>query len=146
MKGLVVLCVSIFFAWPVTADTAGSGELNALVTEACDYLGANGFTNCHVLEGGINEWMALGKPVMKGQHRLSLEGQVRAIAGGMILIGVALGFTVHSGFFLLPAIVGAGLLHAGLTDSCLMGLLLSKLPMNRIGNSRSAQEKKGDSL
>ena len=113
---------------------------------ACDYLGANGFTNCHALEGGINGWMALGKPVIKGQHRLSLEGQVRAIAGGMILIGVALGFTLHSGFFLLPAIVGAGLLHAGLTDSCLMGLLLSKLPMNRIGNSRSAQEKKGDSL
>ena len=113
---------------------------------ACDYLGANGFTNCHALEGGINGWMALGKPVIKGQHRLSLEGQVRAITGGMILIGVALGFTIHSGFFLLPAIVGAGLLHAGLTDSCLMGLLLSKLPMNRIGNSRSAQEKKGDSL
>ena len=113
---------------------------------ACDYLGANGFTNCHTLEGGMNGWIALGKPVIKGQHRLSLEGQVRAIAGGMILIGVALGFTVHSGFFLLPAIVGAGLLHAGLTDSCLMGLLLSKLPMNRIGNSPSASGKKGDSL
>jgi len=113
---------------------------------ACDYLGANGFTNCHMLDGGINAWLAQGKPVIKGQQRISLEGQVRAIAGGMILIGVALGFTVHSGFFLLPAIVGAGLLHAGLTDSCLMGMLLSKLPMNRIGNSHSASGKKGDSL
>ena len=113
---------------------------------ACDYVGANGLSNCRTLAGGINAWLAQGKPVIKGQHRLSLEGQVRTIAGGMILIGVALGFTVHSGFFLLPAIVGAGLLHAGLTDSCLMGLLLSKLPMNRIGNSPSASGKKGDSL
>ncbi len=113
---------------------------------ACDYLGANGFTNCQPLEGGMNGWLALGKPVIKGQHRRSLEGQVRAIAGGMILTGVALGFTVHSGFFLLPAMVGAGLLHAGLTDSCLMGLLLSKLPMNRIGKSHPANRKKGDAL
>ena len=113
---------------------------------AYEYLTNNGLTNCEILEGGITGWVDQGKPVIKGQERISLEGQVRAIAGGLILIGVGLGFTVHSGFFLLPAIVGAGLLHAGLTDSCLMGMLLSKLPMNRIGNSRSVSGKKGDSL
>ncbi len=112
---------------------------------AFEYLTNNGITNCDILEGGITDWVAQEKPVIKGQHRISLEGQVRAIAGGSILAGVALGFLVHSGFFLLPAIVGAGLLHAGLTDSCLMGMLLSKLPMNRIGNSPSAMGKKGDS-
>ena len=102
---------------------------------AYEYLTNNGLTNCEILEGGITAWVDQGKPVINGQRRISLEGQVRAIAGGLILLGVALGFMVHSGFFLLPAIVGAGLLHAGLTDSCLMGMLLSKLPMNRIGNS-----------
>ena len=112
---------------------------------AFEYLTNNGITNCDILEGGITDWVAQEKPVIKGQHRISLEGQVRAIAGGSILAGVALGFLVHSGFFLLPAIVGAGLLHAGLTDSCLMGMLLSKLPMNRIGNSPSVMGKKGDS-
>ena len=111
-----------------------------------EYLTNNGITNCGILEGGITTWLAQEKPVIKGQHRISLEGQVRAIAGGLILAGVALGFMVHSGFFLIPAIVGVGLLHAGLTDSCLMGMLLSKVPMNRIGNSPSAMEKKGDSL
>ena len=111
---------------------------------AYEYLTNNGLTNCEILEGGITAWVDQGKPVIKGQQRISLEGQVRAIAGGLILIGVALGFTVHSGFFFLPAIIGAGLLHAGLTDSCLMGMLLSKLPMNRIGNSQSAIGKKGD--
>ena len=113
---------------------------------AYEYLTNNGLTNCEILDGGITAWVDQGKPVIKGQQRISLEGQVRAIAGGLILIGVALGFTIHSGFFFLPAIVGAGLLHAGLTDSCLMGMLLSKLPMNRIGNSKSAGGKKGDPL
>jgi len=106
------------------------------VNIAYEYLTNNGITNCDILEGGITDWVAQGKPVIKGQQRISLEGQVRAIAGGLILLGVGLGFVVHSGFFLLPAMVGAGLLHAGLTDSCLMGMLLSKLPMNRLGNFR----------
>ena len=113
---------------------------------AYEYLTNNGLTNCEILEGGITAWVDQGKPVVKGQQRISLEGQVRAIAGGLILLGVGLGFTVHSGFFLLPAIVGAGLLHAGLTDSCLMGMLLSRLPMNRLGGSHSESGKKGGSL
>ena len=113
---------------------------------AYEYLTNNGLTNCGILEGGITTWVEQGKPVIKGQQGISLEGQVRAIAGGLILLGVALGFTIHSGFFVLPAIVGAGLLHAGLTDSCLMGMVLSKLPMNRIANSQSANGKKGNIL
>lgn len=111
---------------------------------AYEYLTNNGLTNCEILEGGITAWVAQGKPVIKGKQGMSLEGQVRAIAGGLILLGVGLGFTVHSGFFLLPAIVGGGLLHAGLTDSCLMGMVLSKLPMNRIAISHSAKGEKGD--
>ncbi len=113
---------------------------------AYEYLTNNGLTNCEILEGGITAWVDQGKPVIKGRQGISLEGQVRAIAGGLILIGVGMGFWVHSGFFLLPAMVGAGLLHAGLTDSCLMGMVLSKLPMNRIANSHSVKGKKGDVL
>jgi rhodanese-related sulfurtransferase len=101
---------------------------------AYEYLTNQGITNCGILEGGITAWVNQGKPVVRGQQRISLEGQVRAIAGGLILVGVALGLTVHSGFLLLPTFVGVGLLHAGLTDSCLMGMLLSKLPYNRIRN------------
>ena len=112
---------------------------------AYEYLINHGLTNCGILEGGITAWVNQGKPVVRGQQRISLEGQVRAIAGGLILVGVALGFTVHVGFFFLPAMVGAGLLHAGLTDSCLMGMLLTKLPMNRIENSPQKKGKKGDS-
>ncbi len=113
---------------------------------AYEYLTNNGVTNCEILEGGITAWVDQGKPLIKGQQGISLEGQVRAIAGGLIIIGVAMGFMFHSGFFLIPAIVGIGLLHAGLTDSCLMGMILSKLPMNRIEHSHSVKGKKGDIL
>ena len=99
---------------------------------AYEYLINQGLTNCGILEGGITAWVNQGKPVVRGQHRMSLEGQVRAIAGVLILVGVGLGLTIHSWFLLLPTVVGVGLLHAGLTDSCLMGMLLSNLPYNRI--------------
>lgn len=105
------------------------------VKQAYDVLTSHGITECTILPGGITEWIKEGKPVIRGQHRLSLEGQVRAIAGGLVLLGVGFSVTVHWGFLLLPTLVGLGLLHAGLTDSCLMGMLLSKLSYNRTGIS-----------
>ena len=39
--------------------------------------------------------------------------------------------TLHPAWGLLAAGVGAGLLFAGLTDSCAMGMMLTKLPYNR---------------
>ena len=99
--------------------------------QAHEILTSHGVTNCTILPGGITEWINQGKPVIQGQPHLSLEGQVRAIAGTLVLIGVILGNFVHPGFLVIPAFVGAGLLHAGLTDSCMMGMLLAKLPYNR---------------
>jgi rhodanese-related sulfurtransferase len=98
---------------------------------AHELLTRQGVTNCSVLEGGISRWIEENKPLIRGRNRLSLEAQVRAIAGAIILLGIGLTLAVHPGFLLIPALVGAGLLHAGLTDSCLMGMLLAKLPYNR---------------
>jgi hypothetical protein len=53
----------------------------------------------------------------------------------LVLLGVALGATVHSAFFGLSAFVGAGLVFAGVTDWCGMGLLLAKMPWNRTPQS-----------
>ncbi len=41
--------------------------------------------------------------------------QVQIAAGALILLGVLLGYTVSSGFFLLSGAVGAGLTFAGVT-------------------------------
>ncbi|MDT7042394.1 rhodanese-like domain-containing protein [Candidatus Nitronereus thalassa] len=87
--------------------------------------------HCHLLEGGITAWKTAGHPVVQGQRAISLEGQVRMAAGVLIVVGTLLGVAVNPWFLLLPAGVGLGLFHAGYTDSCLMGMVLAKLPFNR---------------
>jgi rhodanese-related sulfurtransferase len=85
-----------------------------------------------VVEGGTLAWIAANLPVTRSAVKMiSLERQVRIAAGSLVLIGVLLGWFVHRGFYGLAAFVGAGLVFAGITDFCGMGLLLAKLPWNR---------------
>lgn len=91
-----------------------------------------GFDGCVLVEGGTQAWIEAGFPVNRGAARIiSLERQVRIAAGALVLTGVVLGWLVHPGFYALSALVGAGLVFAGITDFCGMGLLLAKLPWNR---------------
>lgn len=83
------------------------------------------------LKGGIAAWKAAGLPVQSGKGPLPIMRQVQIVAGSMALAGVVLGFAVHPGFFVVSGIVGAGLLHAGLSGNCMMANLLMKLPYNR---------------
>jgi rhodanese-related sulfurtransferase len=99
---------------------------------AYDYLTNNGVSNCRILKGGITGWVNSGKPVIRGHKSFSLEGQVRAIAGSLMVLGVGLGISVNLWFLLIPVLVEIGLIHAGLTDLCLMGMVLSRLSMNQI--------------
>lgn len=69
--------------------------------------------NCHLLEGGITGWKAAGNPIVQGQRAISLEGQVRMVAGALIVLGTILGVAVNPWLLALPAGVGAGLFHAG---------------------------------
>ena len=94
-------------------------------------LKAAGMANLHVLEGGMNAWVGGGFPVGGGKRRLSLERQVRIVAGTLAATGGLLGFFVNPAFALIPAFVGSGLAFAGVTDICGMGLLLARLPYNR---------------
>lgn len=87
--------------------------------------------NLHVLEGGMNGWLAAGLEVNRGRARLSLERQVRIVAGALAATGALLALLVNPLFALLPAFVGSGLVFAGVTDTCGMAMLLSKLPYNR---------------
>lgn len=52
---------------------------------------------------------------------------IRAIAGGFILISVALGLFVHQYWFGFTAFVGANLLQSSITKWCLMEDILTKL-------------------
>ena len=53
------------------------------------------------------------------------------VAGGLVLLGVVLGFLVSPLLFGLSAFVGAGLVMAGATGWCGMATLLRHLPWNR---------------
>ncbi len=85
----------------------------------------------HVLDGGMVAWNRAGFAVSRGRQVWSIERQVRAIAGALVLIGVLGSLLLWQPLIYLGLLVGAGLLFAGLTDTCTMGLLLTRLPFNR---------------
>jgi rhodanese-related sulfurtransferase len=100
--------------------------------KAAGELTGAGYANALVVEGGTQGWIAAGLPVERsGAKRMSLERQVRIAAGSLILLGVLLGFLFHPAFFLLSGFIGAGLIVAGITDWCGMGLLIARFPWNR---------------
>ena len=96
-----------------------------------DALRAAGMANLYVLDGGMAAWVATGQPVREGVRRVSLERQVRIAAGALAATGGFLALVVNPLFALLPALVGSGLVFAGITDTCTMGMLLARLPYNR---------------
>ena len=80
----------------------------------------------------LDGWKKAGLPVAVNKSQpLPLMRQVQIAAGGLILIGVVLGYTVNSVFFLLSGFVGAGLLLAGISGFCGMARLLDKMPWNQ---------------
>lgn len=83
------------------------------------------------LEGGIEVWKSAGHPTVKGKGTISIERQVRIGAGAIVAVFSILGWTVSPGFLGVPVFVGCGLVFAGITDFCGMGILLSKMPWNR---------------
>ena len=94
-------------------------------------LAAAGMPELHVLDGGMTAWTAAGLPTRRGAPRMSLERQVRIAAGALAATGGLLALFVDPRFAALPAFVGGGLVFAGVTDTCAMGLLLARLPYNR---------------
>lgn len=98
---------------------------------ACQKLVAAGHREIVNVAGGTQACIEAGLPVIRGQKAMSLERQVRIAAGLLVLTGVALGYLVHPGLFALSGAIGAGLVFAGVTDSCMMGNLLAKMPWNQ---------------
>ena len=84
-----------------------------------------------VVEGGTGLWHEQGLPVEKDKSVISLERQVRITAGTLVFLGTLLGVFVNQYFLIIPGFVGAGLVFAGVTDTCGMALLLARMPWNR---------------
>lgn len=100
--------------------------------QAAEKLMKKGFTDIHVVEGGMMAWAGANLPVIKGESKVwSLERQVRFTAGLLVLLGVVLTVFVHPYFLVIPAFIGAGLAFAGATDWCGMAMLLARMPWNK---------------
>ena len=100
--------------------------------QAAAQLEQGGFQKCCVVEGGTSAWAAAGLPVNRGKsHRISLERQVRIAAGLLVLSGVLLSQFVNPAFIWLSGFIGAGLIFAGTTDWCGMGMLIARMPWNQ---------------
>ena len=99
--------------------------------QAAEVLAGLGLPGLHVLDGGISAWEAAGKEIRRGRQRWALDRQVRGLAGGLGALGVLGGLTLGRPLLSLAGAVGGGLAFSALTDSCALGMLLSRLPYNR---------------
>lgn len=100
--------------------------------QAAEKLMKKGFTDIHVVQGGMAAWAGADLPVIKGESKVwSLERQVRFTAGLLVLAGVVLGFAVTPYFLILSGFVGAGLVFSAATDTCGMAMMLARMPWNK---------------
>ena len=130
----------------VTAEAGSDGPIYFICKsggrsgKACEKLIAAGVTNVISVDGGTTACEAAGLPVVRGQKAMSLERQVRIAAGALVFGGVML--ATFAGNDMLEKVglgiagfVGAGLVFAGITDTCGMAMLISRMPWNQVGGS-----------
>jgi rhodanese-related sulfurtransferase len=99
--------------------------------QAANKLSREGKDDLVLLEGGMNAWQQAGAPVRRGEvQRWALERQVRLVAGSLVLATVAASAWLPRTKW-VGAGVGGGLVFAAVSNTCMMGNLLSKLPYNR---------------
>jgi rhodanese-related sulfurtransferase len=97
-----------------------------------------GYENVVNVDGGTTAWVDAGLPVVRGKKAISLERQVRIAAGAIALLGSVAAMVTGNVYFAgIPAFIGAGLTFAGVTDTCGMGMMLSKMPWNQCSGDQS---------
>jgi rhodanese-related sulfurtransferase len=85
-----------------------------------------------ILDGGIDAWKNAGLPVIEDKKQpIEMMRQVQIVAGSLVVAGTTLGFFLHPGFYALSVFVGAGLVFAGVSGTCMMARLLVLAPWNR---------------
>ncbi|MBM9537687.1 rhodanese-like domain-containing protein [Desulfobulbus alkaliphilus] len=98
-----------------------------------------GFSDVKVLQGGVNAWEREGlplhgtNPTPDTRGPISLERQVRIAAGSLVVLFGALGFFAAPVFIWGALFVGAGLVYAGISNTCGMAMLLTQAPWNKSG-------------
>ncbi|MFH1357786.1 MAG: rhodanese-like domain-containing protein [bacterium] len=89
--------------------------------------------NVLCVNGGTVAWEQEGLPVEKGAccQTMSVERQVRIVAGFLVVLGSVLGYFINPLYFIMSGFVGCGLMFAGVTDTCGMAAVLEGMPWNK---------------
>ncbi len=105
--------------------------------QAQEQLASAGLPDLPILEGGMLAWQQAGGPVVQDVIRWDLERQVRLVVGLIVVASIALSLVVPPARFVAGA-VGLGLIFAAVTNTCMLGMMISRLPYNRPRTSRDA--------
>lgn len=123
---------SLCEAWAAGDDVYLICQAGGRAAKAAEALSQHTAANLYVIEGGTPQSIAAGCPCNTSDRQvISIERQVRIVAGALVAIGTLLGVLVHPYFLGVPAFVGCGLFFAGVSDTCMMGMLLAKMPWNQ---------------
>ena len=111
--------------------------------KACEKLIASGFSDVISVDGGTTACEAAGLPVVRGRKAMSLERQVRIAAGAIVFGGVMLAAFADNDMLEkiglgIAGFVGAGLVFAGITDTCGMAMLIARMPWNQVSGSATS--------
>jgi rhodanese-related sulfurtransferase len=110
---------------------------------ACEAMMTAGHTKVINIEGGTIACEAAGLPVVRGRKTISLERQVRIATGSLVFVGVLLGsfggsYGVQCAGLFLAGFIGAGLVFAGVTDTCGIAIVIAKMPWNQSRSSKTS--------
>lgn len=104
--------------------------------EAAGEIQSCGYLEAYALEGGLAAWKTAGLATeLNRTAPISLQRQVQITAGSMVVIGILLAWLVSPWFALLSGFVGAGLVFAGVSNTCALARILALLPYNRRENT-----------
>ena len=103
-------------------------------SQAEQALGQAGLPGLRILDGGMNSWQRAGAPVNHGRRTWDLERQVRLVAGSAVAASIV-GSTLQPRLKWIGAAIGAGLTAAAISDTCILGTALAKMPWNRPATS-----------
>jgi rhodanese-related sulfurtransferase len=145
VKGAVNLPLDALSKEKVQSLAAGKDQIITICqggkrgSVACSKLAEMGFAGVVNVIGGTNECKTSGFALVESDRKvISLERQVRIAAGALVLLGVILANCCGPNWIYLSAFVGAGLMFAGITDTCGMAMFLAKMPWNKGSKNKGA--------